>query len=70
MGQGGLLNYFVMEIMIKLFFLVIIGERMGLIYYFFFFFFCFVFFFPFNLGDPEMFIEADPIMRPVHIVPE
>lgn len=24
----------------------------------------------FNLGDPEMFIEADPIMRPVHIVPE
>lgn len=26
--------------------------------------------FPFNLGDPEIFIEADPIIRPVHIVPE
>ena len=25
---------------------------------------------PFNLGDPEMFIEADPIISPVHIVPE
>ncbi|KAI6170352.1 cytochrome b [Aphelenchoides bicaudatus] len=23
-----------------------------------------------DLGDPEMFIEADPIMSPVHIVPE
>jgi ubiquinol-cytochrome c reductase cytochrome b subunit len=22
------------------------------------------------LGDPEMFIEADPLLRPVHIVPE
>lgn len=36
----------------------------------FFFFFCFVFFFPFLLGDPEIFIEADPIISPVHIVPE
>lgn len=26
--------------------------------------------YPFDLGDPEMFIEADPIIRPVHIVPE
>lgn len=26
--------------------------------------------FPFNLGDPEIFIEADPIISPVHIVPE
>lgn len=25
---------------------------------------------PFVLGDPEIFIEADPITRPVHIVPE
>lgn len=25
---------------------------------------------PFNLGDPEIFIEADPIISPVHIVPE
>lgn len=25
---------------------------------------------PFILGDPEIFIEADPIIRPVHIVPE
>nr|QWK40684.1 cytochrome b [Stephanurus dentatus] len=27
-------------------------------------------FYPFSLGDPEMFIEADPMMSPVHIVPE
>lgn len=33
-------------------------------------FFRFSLVYPFNLGDPEMFIEADPIMRPVHIVPE
>ena len=33
-------------------------------------FVAFVFLLPFYLGDPEMFIEADPIMRPVHIVPE
>jgi ubiquinol-cytochrome c reductase cytochrome b subunit len=26
--------------------------------------------YPFNLGDPEIFIEADPIISPVHIVPE
>nr|YP_009229285.1 cytochrome b [Allodiplogaster sudhausi]ALT06535.1 cytochrome b [Allodiplogaster sudhausi] len=26
--------------------------------------------FPFVLGDPEMFIEADPMTSPVHIVPE
>lgn len=26
--------------------------------------------FPFLLGDPEMFIEANPLVRPVHIVPE
>lgn len=26
--------------------------------------------FPFSLGDAEIFIEADPIIRPVHIVPE
>lgn len=26
--------------------------------------------YPFNLGDPEIFIEADPMIRPVHIVPE
>lgn len=25
---------------------------------------------PFYLGDPEMFIESDPIISPVHIVPE
>nr|AGR50893.1 cytochrome b [Baylisascaris schroederi] len=25
---------------------------------------------PFFLGDPEMFIESDPMMSPVHIVPE
>jgi ubiquinol-cytochrome c reductase cytochrome b subunit len=29
-----------------------------------------VIFFPFNLGDPEMFIEANFLVRPVHIVPE
>lgn len=33
-------------------------------------FFCFVIINPFSLGDPEMFIVSDPIMRPVHIVPE
>nr|YP_009027250.1 cytochrome b [Contracaecum osculatum]AGR53830.1 cytochrome b [Contracaecum osculatum] len=33
-------------------------------------FFVFVFIFPFNLGDPEMFIEADPMVSPAHIVPE
>ena len=35
-----------------------------------FIFFWFSLMFPFYLGDPEMFIESDPIMRPVHIVPE
>jgi len=38
------------------------------ILWFLFLFFCFIF--PFILGDPEIFIEADPIIRPVHIVPE
>nr|YP_007890349.1 cytochrome b [Bursaphelenchus mucronatus]AGC41354.1 cytochrome b [Bursaphelenchus mucronatus] len=33
-------------------------------------FFVFSLFFPFFLGDPEMFIEADPNTYPVHIVPE
>lgn len=33
-------------------------------------FFVFSLIAPFVLGDPEMFIEADPIIRPVHIVPE
>lgn len=37
---------------------------------FFFLFFFFVFSFPFVLGDPEMFIECDPLVSPVHIVPE
>lgn len=35
-----------------------------------FIFIFFVFIFPFLLGDPEIFIEADPIISPVHIVPE
>lgn len=26
--------------------------------------------YPFNLGDPEMFIEKDQMMSPVHIIPE
>lgn len=39
------------------------------------FFFFFIFFFlslilPFFLGDHEIFIEADPMMSPIHIVPE
>lgn len=38
--------------------------------YLFVLFFFFAIMYPFNLGDPEMFIEADPIVRPVHIVPE
>jgi ubiquinol-cytochrome c reductase cytochrome b subunit len=33
-------------------------------------FFVFSLIYPFDLGDPEIFIEADPIIRPVHIVPE
>ena len=33
-------------------------------------FFVFSLFYPFDLGDPEMFIEANPIISPVHIVPE
>lgn len=33
-------------------------------------FFVFSLIYPFNLGDPEIFIEADPIISPVHIVPE
>nr|YP_009186376.1 cytochrome b [Strongyloides stercoralis]BAT21204.1 cytochrome b [Strongyloides stercoralis] len=36
----------------------------------FFLFFIFSFFFPFLLGDPEMFVESDPMVSPVHIVPE
>ena len=38
--------------------------------FFFVFFFFFVSFFPYTLGDPEMYIEADPLSSPVHIVPE
>lgn len=34
------------------------------------FFICLALSLPFSLGDPEMFIEADPIISPVHIVPE
>jgi len=26
--------------------------------------------YPFNLGDPEIFIEKDQMSRPVHIIPE
>jgi len=26
--------------------------------------------YPFNLGDPEIFIEKEQMMRPVHIIPE
>ena len=37
---------------------------------FWFLFLSFSLFYPFNLGDPEIFIEADPIISPVHIVPE
>nr|ANE06281.1 cytochrome b [Ascaridia galli]ANE06282.1 cytochrome b [Ascaridia galli] len=33
-------------------------------------FFMFVFLFPFVLSDPEMFIEANPMTSPIHIVPE
>nr|AKU36881.1 cytochrome b [Angiostrongylus costaricensis]BAV82625.1 cytochrome b [Angiostrongylus costaricensis] len=33
-------------------------------------FFIFVLVSPFLLGDPEMFVEADPMTSPVHIVPE
>nr|YP_010575566.1 cytochrome b [Varestrongylus eleguneniensis]UZM11406.1 cytochrome b [Varestrongylus eleguneniensis] len=38
--------------------------------FFFVMFFVLVLIYPFKLGDPEMFIEADPMTSPVHIVPE
>jgi len=28
------------------------------------------FIFPFSLGDPEMFLESDSMVSPVHIIPE
>lgn len=34
------------------------------------FFFVFLLFFPYSLGDPEMYVEANYLMSPVHIVPE
>jgi len=34
------------------------------------YYFLFLFFFPFKLGDPEIIIEANFIISPVHIVPE
>nr|YP_010618320.1 cytochrome b [Clavinema parasiluri]WAX01698.1 cytochrome b [Clavinema parasiluri] len=34
------------------------------------FFFIFVFSYPFMLGDPEMFLESNVLVSPVHIVPE
>lgn len=42
----------------------------GLNFLGFLFFFICIFFFPFKLGDPEIIIEANIIIRPVHIVPE
>lgn len=33
-------------------------------------FLVFSLFYPFKLGDPEIFVEADPMISPVHIVPE
>lgn len=43
-------------------------DSYNLLFWIVFFIFCLLY--PFILGDPEIFIEADPIMRPVHIVPE
>jgi len=31
---------------------------------------CLVFYLPYNLGDPENFIKANPMVTPVHIIPE
>merc|ERR1711922_84299 len=31
---------------------------------------CLVFYLPYNLGDPENFIKANPMVTPVHIMPE
>lgn len=39
-------------------------------FFIFFVFFIFLFLYPFLLGDPELFIEADFMNSPVHIVPE
>jgi ubiquinol-cytochrome c reductase cytochrome b subunit len=33
-------------------------------------FLIFILYFPFLLGDPEIFIEANPLASPIHIVPE
>jgi ubiquinol-cytochrome c reductase cytochrome b subunit len=37
---------------------------------FFFLFFVFSMWFPFNLGDPEIFLESNFLISPIHIVPE
>lgn len=40
------------------------------IFFFFLFFGILIFFFPWTLGDPENFIEANPLVTPIHIQPE
>lgn len=39
-------------------------------FFFFFVFLVFLFLYPFFLGDPEMFVEANNLVSPVHILPE
>lgn len=54
----------------KIFFFPYFIFKDGLNLFFWFLFLAWVIFFPFNLGDPEIFIEANFLVRPVHIVPE
>lgn len=54
----------------KLFFFPFFFFRDFYNFFFFFGFFFFVFYFPFTLGDAEMFTEANPLVSPSHIVPE
>lgn len=54
----------------KVLFFPVYWVKDGMNIFFLFLFFCWVFFFPFVLGDGEMFLFSDFINRPRHIVPE
>lgn len=45
-----------------------VKDALNLVVWFCFVVFCFLY--PYLLGDPEMFIESDPMVSPAHIVPE
>jgi len=56
--------------LIRLNFSLTFEIRMPIIFYFGYFFFILGLTSPFLLGDGEIFLEANPITRPIHIVPE